>query len=298
MANLKVPYKSQWDDDARGTKNDCGPTSVAMILNYYGLNVTTDEVFGRTGAGSGVITIYQLQKAISSYGFSSKHIKGSSPTELKKIIDSGIPVICLVHYGDLSSRQDKNFIGGHLFTVVGYHRDGYYVNDPDFWGEFRKDGDHHNYLKGEFETAWINASQDDNPPNALLYIEPIEPTISEDKKKALELLVKYKQEADHGNLEGAMRALLGASESAKKLEAVEGQLGVCQEKLHEVDETIIKKVESAVESAIEQNDMKWQTEVESAKWIEFNKAKWPTHFITAIAKFFNLYNEKRGDKNE
>ena len=296
MANLKVPYKSQWDDDARGTINDCGPTSVAMILNHYGLNVTTDEVFSRTGAGSGVISVQQLQQAISSYGHSSKYIKGSSPTELKKLIDNGIPVIALVHYGDLSSRQDKNYTDGHFLVVTGYHRDGYYVNDPDFWGEFRKDGVH-NYLKGEFEQAWVNASLDKNPPNALLYIEPIESTTSEDKNTALDLLEKYKQEADHGNLEGAMRALLGASESAKKLEAVESQLVVCKNELHEVDETIKKKVESAVESANEQNDAKWQIEVESAKWIEFNKAKWPVHVITAFTKFFNTYKDKGGETN-
>ena len=124
--NLKVAYKSQWDDDARGTKNDCGPACLAMILNYYGENVTTDEVFGRTGAGSGLITIHQLQQAISSYGYSSKYIKGSSPDELKKLVSAGIPVVTLVHYGDLSSRQDKNFEGGHFFLTVGDHRDGYY----------------------------------------------------------------------------------------------------------------------------------------------------------------------------
>jgi len=296
MPNLEVPYKSQWDDDARGTINDCGPASVAMILNFYGLNVTTDEVFGRTGAGSGMISVQQLQQAIASYGFSSRYIKGSSPTELKRLIDNGIPVICLVHYGDLSSRQDKNFIGGHFLVVSGYHRDGYYCKDPDFWGDFRKDGEH-NYLKAEFEAAWVNASQDGNPPNALIYIEPIESTASEDKKKALELLEKFRQEADHGNLEGAMRALLGALEAAKRLESVEGQLGVCQEKLHEVDETIKKKVESAIESAIKNNDVKWQKELESAKWQEFNNAKWPIHFITALAKLTNTFKDKGGDEN-
>jgi len=296
MPNLKVPYKSQWDDDARGTKNDCGPTSVAMILNSYGLSVTTDEVFGRTGAGSGVISIQQLQQAISSYGFSSKYIKGSSPTELKRLIDNGIPVIALVHYGDLSSRQDKNYTDGHFLVVSGYHRDGYYTKDPDFWGTFRKDGEH-NYLKAEFEQAWVNATKDGNPPNALLYIEPIEPSIPEDRKKALELLEKYRQEADHGNLEGAMRALLGAVEATKKLEAAESQLGLCQEKLHEVDEAIKKKVESAVESAIENNDAKWQKEVDSAKWEKFNEAKWPAHLITAFTKLFNTFKDKGGDKD-
>lgn len=58
--NLSVPYKSQWDKDAIGTTNDCGPASIAMILNYYGLNVGTDDVFRATGAGQGLISFKQI----------------------------------------------------------------------------------------------------------------------------------------------------------------------------------------------------------------------------------------------
>jgi uncharacterized protein YvpB len=297
MANLKVNFKSQWDEDARGTENDCGPASIAMILNYYGENVTTDEVYGRTKAGNGLITIGQLQEAISSYGYTSKCIRGSSPDQLKSLLDNGLPVICLVHYGDLSSRQDKNFQGGHFFLTVGYYRDGYYVNDPNFWGDTRKDGDHHNYLKGEFEKAWVNASLDDNPPNTLIYIEPKKLTMTDDKKLALELLDKYKQEADHGNLEGAMRSLLGSKDADDKLKTLESKLEVYEQQLKDVDEMVLKRIEGAVNKAVEKNDEKWQTELKSAKWKGFNDATWPEHLGVVFQKLFNFFTDKIDDVN-
>lgn len=208
MKNLPVAYKSQWDTDAGGTKNDCGPTSIAQILNYYGENLTTDQVFAATGAGLGLISIAQMQKAIASFGYTSHYEKGQSPARLKELIDQDMPVIMLVHYGSLISTQDKTFKGGHFFTLVGYRDDGYFVNDSNFWGDFRKDGDHHNYSKAELERAWSDSSLDSNPICALIYIERKKPTVDQDQENALGLLRSFKQKENIGNLEGAMRALL------------------------------------------------------------------------------------------
>ena len=77
----------------------------------------------------------------------------------------------LVHYGSLKSTQDKKFKGGHFFTVVGYHDDGFYVNDSDFKGSQRSEGDHHNYLNDELYKAWLDCTLDDNQPFSLLWIE-------------------------------------------------------------------------------------------------------------------------------
>lgn len=168
--NLPVPYKSQWDDDARGTANDCGPSSISMILNYYGEQTTTDQIYKATGAGLGLITIAQMQKAITSHGYDSQFKQNVSIEELKGLLDKNIPVIALVHYGSLNSVQDKTYKSGHFFVVVGYRSDGYYVNDPNFKGEFRAHGDHHFFTKDEFEKAWSDCYLDKNPNNSILII--------------------------------------------------------------------------------------------------------------------------------
>lgn len=176
--NLHVPFFSQWDEDAGQTKNDCGPCALKMILNYYGEKLTTNEIFAKTEAGEGAITVSQLQKAITFYDYISQYEKNCSTEKLKELIDKNTPPIALVHYGDLQSRQDKNYKGGHFFVVVGYRDDGYFVNDPNFWGDYRKDGDHHFYTKEEFENAWQNCTKDSNPKNSLLIILPKEESAS------------------------------------------------------------------------------------------------------------------------
>jgi len=173
---LSVPYKSQWDNDATGSKNDCGPCSLAMVLNKYGKNVTTNEILEKTGAGGGYVSFQQLQKIASDYGFTSRIERNRSLQRLKDLIDQDIPPIVVVHYGYLSSRQDQEFKGGHIMVVVGYRDDGYFVNDPDFWGNFRPDGDHHFYKKDEFEKSWEKSIEDENQANTLFFLQPNEPT--------------------------------------------------------------------------------------------------------------------------
>jgi len=153
MTNLPVPYKSQWDQDALSSHNNCGPTCIAMILGFYDVATTTDAVHTKTGADGGLVTISQLQTAISSYGCKSTVYVGTTPDQLKTLLDSGQPVMALVHAGSLTSRQDQGFTGGHFVVVVGYREDGYFVNDPDFWDKFRGDGDHHFYTTQDFEKA-------------------------------------------------------------------------------------------------------------------------------------------------
>lgn len=168
---LPVKYKSQWDADAVKTANDCGPTSVAMILNYYGENLTSDQVFAKTGAGSGLISFSQLKAAIAAFGYSYEVLTNCTPEKLKSYIDQDMPVVALVHYGSLTSTQDKSFKGGHFFTVVGYRDDCYFVNDPNFRGDLRAHGDHHSFTKTEFEKAWRDCSIDSNPVNSLIIIK-------------------------------------------------------------------------------------------------------------------------------
>lgn len=172
--NLPVIYKSQWDKDADLTKNDCGPASAAMILNYYGENLTTNKMSELSKAGTGLVSISQLMAGIEASGYRCQYAPNLTPDHIKGYLKLNIPVIALVHYGSLGdSRQDKPFTGGHFFVVVGVRADGsYYVNDPNFKDSFRNNGDHHIYSKAEFEKAWSDCSLDKNPVNSLIIIHP------------------------------------------------------------------------------------------------------------------------------
>ena len=168
--NLSIIYKSQWDNDASGSNDDCGPACLAQILNFYGENVTTDEIFWKTGAASNaLITFAQLYRAISSYGYNYELFTNSNRDKIKELINKGIPAVALVHYGNLSTRQDT-YTGPHFIVIRGFSDKGVYTNDPDFWGVRRNEGNNHLYTWQEFELAWKNCSLDGNPVNSLLVI--------------------------------------------------------------------------------------------------------------------------------
>lgn len=161
-----------------------------MVLNYLKVSCTTDEVWQKTGAGTGFVTFGQLQKAASQYNIDSHYEPNVTEDYLRQLLDKGVPVICVVHYGDLTSRQDKGFAGPHIFVVVGYRDDGYFVNDPDFWAQYRADGDHHFYTRQEFLAAWHDAIQDGNLPNSILYMDAPHLTMQIDTDLYTKLVTK------------------------------------------------------------------------------------------------------------
>lgn len=178
MTNLPVGYLSQWDPTAGGTNNDCGPACLAMTLNFYGEKLTVNEVFKKTGAGTGLISWTQLQTAVKAFGYIPHLERKATLDRVKLLIDAFTPPILLVHYGSLLSTQDKKFKGGHFFLPVGYNNDGFFVNDSDFRAPIREQGDHHNYTNAEITHAWSDCLIDGNQPFSLLWIERKSGTIN------------------------------------------------------------------------------------------------------------------------
>jgi len=172
---LNVPYKSQWDTDAYKTNNDCGPTSCAMVLNFYGGSYTTNQVFEETGAGTGFITAIQLRKAMYTLGYVMNLTSGRKIADLKASIDRGIPVMVVLHYGYLTDNQDS-FTGAHILVVVGYDDNGIYFNDPDFYSSRREEGKQRYNKNADFDRAWQSTIDGNlagnfwtiNPPNGVL----------------------------------------------------------------------------------------------------------------------------------
>lgn len=196
--NLSVPYISQWDNIASASKNDCGSVSLTGILNFYGETLTPDQVFEKTGAGPGFITLPQLAKAAAYYGYKCEAFTNGTPDAIKGFISQGIPVITVVHYGLLSSRQDINFSGPHIYLTVGFRPDGYFVNDPDFWGQFRKDGDHHFYTTADFENAWEQSALDGNIRNTYMVVYPKKQAIADtDMVIAKDLFVQLRTKSSN-----------------------------------------------------------------------------------------------------
>lgn len=100
----------------------CGPSTLAMVLNYRGIKVNPDdvatEIFSETARGT--LNIDMLLFA-QRKGLTAIQYRGNLD-DLKNNIDSGNPVIVLVDYG--FSLYKKN----HFMVIVGYNEHGIIAN--------------------------------------------------------------------------------------------------------------------------------------------------------------------------
>jgi len=111
----KVPFFSQED-------YHCGPASLAMVLNFWGIPENPDdiakEIFSESARGT--LNIDMVLYA-QGKGLSADQCK-SNIGELRRFIDSGYPVIVLVDYGFYLYQVN------HFMVVTGYNENGIIVN--------------------------------------------------------------------------------------------------------------------------------------------------------------------------
>jgi predicted double-glycine peptidase len=108
----------------------CGPASLAGVLNYWGVAVTPDEVARNIFSASarGTLTIDMVLYA-QQKGLSAEQYKGSLDN-LKQNIDSGYPVVVLVDYGGAFYQLN------HFMVIFGYNEHGILANSGKDNGKF------------------------------------------------------------------------------------------------------------------------------------------------------------------
>lgn len=161
--SLTVPYKSQFDEDANESRNDCGAACVAMLLNAFGKPVSTNAVFKKTGAApDSFISTSQLRRAAQGFGVTLEWHTNLTAGHLEAYLNMGRPLIALVHYGTWSERgmTESKFKGPHFVVVVGYDDEHIYIHDPLFTPARRASGANRVIPRGLFFEAWGSAHLD------------------------------------------------------------------------------------------------------------------------------------------
>jgi LysM repeat protein/uncharacterized protein YvpB len=173
---LDVPYRSQWDDDANKSTADCGPACLAMILGFFGEQISINELFTATGVEPGrYVGFGQLQRVARNYGITFRYGANHELNDLKRWVDEGKPAIALIKYSHWSqiepgiSTQDT-FTGPHFVVVVGYGDGNVYVNDPNYWPPRREEGHNKAWSEVLFNLAWSNVRTTSfpNPNNSVI----------------------------------------------------------------------------------------------------------------------------------
>jgi len=108
----------------------CGPASLAGVMNYWKIDVTPDdiaeEIYSKSAKGTlnMDMVIYPQKKGLLAEQYSG------NMKDLKKNIDSGYPLIVLVDYGFWV------FQSNHFMVVVGVDQDGIIANSGKDKGKF------------------------------------------------------------------------------------------------------------------------------------------------------------------
>jgi len=113
----------------------CGPSSLASVLNYWGVKVSPEEIasdiYSKTARGTLDIDMisYVLRKGLEA------NIFAGGMKDITRFIDEGYPLIVMVDYGFWVYQQN------HFMVVVGYDSNGVIVNSGSERLKFIHSGD-------------------------------------------------------------------------------------------------------------------------------------------------------------
>ncbi len=165
---LPVPKRSQMIYP-NGGEVWCSPTSMTMLLNYFGTTLSRTElrplvpntaqavydfVFG--GYGNWAFNVAH-GASLASGALHGLVTRMSSMSQVERLIDKDIPVAISISYttGELTG-SPINSTAGHLIVVKGFSATGDVVcNDPAFNGDARVEV---TYKRAELERAWLEHS--------------------------------------------------------------------------------------------------------------------------------------------
>ena len=120
---LEVPFRSQFWEDPSFAKRICLPTSLAMVLEYYGISISTERVARGIYDENWGIYGNWLRACLfaSQKGLSAKVMASLEPRDLYFYISKGVPLILSVAYeaGDLVNAPIKS-TQGHLLVLCGF----------------------------------------------------------------------------------------------------------------------------------------------------------------------------------
>ncbi len=163
---LAVPFRSQYDGSPYQYAN-CGPAALGMILEAYGISMTTEElralanqIQGTTSTDAGVslevLDLIARRAGLRTEGLQSPD--GSprrwSIADIIRTVRQGYPVIILVHFAALPDHAGAKSPSDHYVVVVGVTRDGFIINDPAFPGSA---GAHRLLRPADLINAWQEA---------------------------------------------------------------------------------------------------------------------------------------------
>jgi predicted double-glycine peptidase len=130
---LKVkPFQETLDADM------CGPASLKIVLEYYGVDKSEDELAQLCKAKKGLGTDDRgIKAAAEKLGFKVKIKNNSSFKDIENWLKKGVPVIVDWFTRGRNDYPKSETADGHYSVVIGLDDESIYLQDPEI-GKIRK----------------------------------------------------------------------------------------------------------------------------------------------------------------
>ncbi|MFI5361158.1 MAG: C39 family peptidase [Elusimicrobiota bacterium] len=155
VRELAVAPRSQLDEQEKYKHDICSPTSLAMVLEFWGRRKSTEDV--ALAVRDRTSTLFGNWPANAAYaaasGLDARVARLESVADLQDEIAAGRPVVVSIAFGEgeLPGAPIRR-TGGHLIVVSGFTADGnVIVDDPAGRG---RDQVRRTYGRAAFHAAW------------------------------------------------------------------------------------------------------------------------------------------------
>lgn len=110
----------------------CGPASLKIVFNYYGVQRSEKEIARRCGHDARLgTTDASMKKAAESYGFKAEIKNKASFADITKWLKRGVPVIVDWFTPGRPSGRTSEMPDGHSSVVMGLDTKNIYLQDPE-----------------------------------------------------------------------------------------------------------------------------------------------------------------------
>jgi ABC-type bacteriocin/lantibiotic exporter with double-glycine peptidase domain len=130
----------------------CGPASLKIVLDYYGINKSEKELAELCKLVPGLgVDDKSIAEAAKALGFKVEIKNESNFEDIESWLKKGVPVIVDWFTRGRSDYDDSEVPDGHYSVAIGLDENHIYLQDPETGGERKID-------KEDFMKVWFDFS--------------------------------------------------------------------------------------------------------------------------------------------
>ncbi|MEI6296405.1 MAG: C39 family peptidase [bacterium] len=128
----------------------CGPASLKIVLNYYGIDKTEKEIAKIAGLVKGIgVDDKGIVKAVEFFGLKAEIKNECDFKDIENWLKKGVPVIVDWFTRGRSDYDDSEVADGHYSVAFGIDDKNIYLQDPEIGHERKID-------KEDFMKVWFD----------------------------------------------------------------------------------------------------------------------------------------------